>query len=168
MKILLVMPDAQMHRIKLGPFIRSMREMPLSICTLASLTPAYSDIDLRLVDGSVEDIPLDYDADLVGISVITGCANRAYSIADNYRKRNIPVVLGGVHVTLLPGEAMQHADSIVVGRAEQTWPQLIEDFREDCMETIYLEHDLKGDVLEGVPSPRRDLHKRFRYMIPDT
>lgn len=168
MKILLVMPDAQMHKIRLGPFVRSMREMPLSICTLASLTPMYPYIDLRLVDGSVENVPLDYDADLVGISIITGCANRAYAIADHFRKRKIPVVLGGVHVTLLPGEAMQHADTIVIGRAEQTWPQLIEDFRAGSLKDIYLEHELTGDMLYSVPPPRRDLHKRSRYMIPDS
>lgn len=167
MKILLIMPDAQMHKLKLGPYIRSMREMPLSICTLASLTPDYPDIDIRLIDGSVEKIPLDYDADLVGISVITGCANRAYAIADHYREKNIPVVLGGVHVTLLPGEAIQHADSIVIGRAEQTWPQLIEDFRSAQLKDIYQEHMLRGNMLTDIPPPRRDLHRRFRYMLPD-
>ncbi|MDU0458940.1 MAG: radical SAM protein [Geobacteraceae bacterium] len=166
MKLLLIMPDAHMHRLKIGPFVRSMREMPLSICTLAALTPEYPDLDIRLIDGSVEPVPLDYDADLVAISVITGCAASAYAIADHYRGRNIPVVLGGVHVTILPGEAIRHADAIVIGRAEKAWPRLIEDFRSGRMQKIYEEDDV--DDLFGVPSPRRDLHRRSGYMVPDS
>lgn len=166
MKLLLIMPDAHMHRLKIGPFVRSMREMPLSICTLAALTPEYPDLDIRLIDGSVEPVPLDYDADLVAISVITGCAASAYAIADHYRGRNTPVVLGGVHVTILPGEAIRHADAIVIGRAEKAWPRLIEDFRSGRMHKIYEEDDV--DDLFGVPSPRRDLHRRSGYMVPDS
>ena len=75
------------------------------------------------MDGSVDAIPMDEPADLVGISVITGCARPAYALAKHFRKRGIPVVLGGVHVTILPGEAMQHADSIVIGRGERAWPE---------------------------------------------
>jgi radical SAM superfamily enzyme YgiQ (UPF0313 family) len=166
-KILIIMPDAHMHKLKIGPFIRSMREMPLTICTLAALTPSYQDIRIRLADGSVERVPLDYDADLVAISVITGCANSAYAIADNYRKRNIPVVLGGVHVTILPGEAINHADAIVIGRAEKAWPRLIEDLRAGRMQRVY-EEEIMDDMLTDVPPPRLDLHRRSGYLIPDT
>ncbi len=167
MKLLLVMPDAHMHTLRIGPHVRSMREMPLTICTLAALTPSYPDIDIRLVDGSVEKVPLDYDADLVAISVITGCATSAYEIADHYRRRNIPVVLGGVHVTILPGEAINHADAIVIGRAEKAWPHLIEDFRSGRMQKIY-EEEVIDDQLLDVPPPRRDLHRRSGYMVPDS
>jgi radical SAM superfamily enzyme YgiQ (UPF0313 family) len=166
-KLLLVMPDAHMHTLRIGPFVRSMREMPLSICTLAALTPPYPDLDIRLVDGSVEEVPLDYDADLVAISVITGCASSAYAIADRYRSRRIPVVLGGVHVTILPGEALQHADAIVIGRAEKAWPRLIEEFRAGRMGRIY-EEEVIDDILVDVPVPRRELHRRSGYMVPDT
>lgn len=162
------MPDARMHKLKIGPFIRSMREMPLSLCTLAALTPDYPDMEIRLVDGSVDDIPLDYAADLVGISVLTGCANRAYALAEHYRRKGIPVVLGGVHVTILPGEAMRHATAIVIGRAEQCWPRLIEDFRAGRLQKVYCEEEIPDEMLLDVPSPRRDLHRRSRYMIPDT
>lgn len=163
----MIMPDAHMHTLRVGPFVRSMREMPLSICTLAALTPEYPDLDIRLIDGSVESVPLDFDADLVAISVITGCATSAYAIADHYRHRNIPVVLGGVHVTILPGEAISHADAIVIGRAEKAWPRLVEDFRAGRMQRIYEEDDI-DDLLLGVPSPRRDLHRRSGYMVPDS
>jgi radical SAM superfamily enzyme YgiQ (UPF0313 family) len=71
-------------------------------------------------------------------------------------------------VTILPGEAIQHADSIVIGRAERTWPRLIEDFRQGKLQRIYREHELTDHVLAEVPSPRRDLQRRSGYMLPNT
>jgi len=103
----------------------------------------------------------------VAISVITGCAVSAYAIADEYRRINIPVVLGGVHVTILPGEAIMHADTIVIGRAEKAWPRLIEDFRSGRMQKIY-EEEVIDDQLIDVPPPRRDLHRRSGYMVPNS
>ncbi len=168
MRILLIMPDAHMHKLQFGPFVRSMREAPLTLTTLAALTPDSPEIDMKLVDGSIDRIPLDFPADLVGISVITGCALPAYALARHYRQRGIPVVLGGVHVTILPGEAMAHADSIIVGRGERAWPKLIKDFRQGRMKRIYREHSLPDDQLAGVPAPRRDLQRRSGYMMPNT
>jgi radical SAM superfamily enzyme YgiQ (UPF0313 family) len=168
MKILLIMPDAHMHKLRIGSWVRSMREMPLSICTLAALTPNDPDISIELVDGSVDRIPWEAKPDLVGISVLTGCANQAYEIADHFRDKGAKVILGGVHVTILPEEGAQHADSIVIGQAEITWPQLIRDFRKGKLKKTYREVIQDGDFLEGVPSPLRELHNRRRYMIPDT
>ena len=105
-----------MHKLHIGSFIRSMREAPLTLTTLAALAPPVPGLEVKVVDGSVDRIPMDEAVDLVGISVITGCARPAYALAKHFRQRGIPVVLGGVHVTILPGEAMQHADSIVIGR----------------------------------------------------
>ena len=155
MRILLIMPDAHMHKLRLGPFTRSFREAPLTLTTLAALAPPGPGVEIKLVDGSVDAIPLNYPADLVGISVITGCARPAYALAAHFRRRGIPVVLGGVHVTILPGEAMQHADSIVVGRGEHAWPQLIEDFRQGRMQRVYRERPLEDHILRDVPVPRR-------------
>ena len=168
MRILLIMPDAHMHKLRLGPYLRSMREAPLTLTTLAALVPDDPEIEVKIVDGSVDRIPLDDPADLVGISVITGCAPSAYAIARHYRLRGTPVVLGGVHVSVLPGEAVQHADAIVVGRGESAWPQLIQDFRRGRMKRVYREHDLLDDVLAGVPAPRRDLQRNSGYMMPNT
>jgi radical SAM superfamily enzyme YgiQ (UPF0313 family) len=168
MRILLIMPDAHMHKLRMGPFVRSMREAPLTLTTLAALVPDFPGAEIKLVDGSVDPIPLDAPADLVGVSVITGCARPAYALAGHFRQRGIPVVLGGVHVTILPGEAIQHADSIVIGRAERAWPRLIEDFRRGKLQRVYREHDLPDHVLAGVPSPRRDLQRRGGYMLPNT
>ena len=168
MRILLIMPDAHMHKLRIGPFVRSMREAPLTLTTLAALVPNDPDIELKLVDGSVDVIPRDYPADLVGISVITGCAPAAYELAWHYRQRGIPVVLGGVHVSVLPGEAIAHADSIVVGRGETAWPRLIADFRRGLMKRVYREHALPGSALVDVPLPRRDLQRSSGYMMPNS
>jgi radical SAM superfamily enzyme YgiQ (UPF0313 family) len=168
MRILLIMPDAHMHKLRVGPFVRSMREAPLTLTTLAALVPDAPGIELKLVDGSVDRIPLDYPADLVGISVITGCAASAYDLARNFRQRGIPVVLGGVHVSVLPGEAIAHADSIVVGRGETAWPRLIADFRRGRMKRVYREDALADGALMGVPSPRRDLQRSGGYMMPNS
>jgi radical SAM superfamily enzyme YgiQ (UPF0313 family) len=167
MKILLAMPDAHMHKLVLGPHVRSMREAPLSLTTLAALIPD-PDITWKIVDGSVDAIPLDEPADLVGISVITGNARPAYRLADHYRSRGIPVVLGGVHVTVLPQEAAHHADSIVLGMAETTWPRLIADFRRGQLRPVYQDPQPPTEWLEGVPSPRRSLQRMTGYMMPYT
>ncbi|MDD3119629.1 MAG: radical SAM protein [Victivallales bacterium] len=168
MKVLLIMPDAHMHTLRIGRFVRSMREMPLSVCTLAAMISDIPELDIKLIDGSVEDIPLDYPADLVGISVLTGCAVSAYEIADHYRERGVPVVLGGVHVTILPGEAVNHADAVLIGRGEQTWPELVRDFMRGEMRKVYREQPVEGDMLLNVPSPRYDLHRKHGYMLPYT
>jgi radical SAM superfamily enzyme YgiQ (UPF0313 family) len=166
MRILLIMPDAHMHKLRIGSLVRSMREAPLTLTTLAAMVPA--DIEVKLVDGSVDPIPMDEPADLVGISVITGCARPAYALAKHFRQRGIPVVLGGVHVTILPGEAIQHADSIVIGRGEHAWPQLIGDFRRGKLKRVYRELSLPDHQLTGVPPPRRDLQRNSGYMLPNT
>lgn len=167
MKILLIMPDARMHKVRLFRYVRSLREAPLSLTALAGLIPD-SDIEWRLVDGSVEDIPMDVDADLVGISVITGTACDSYRIADHYRERGAKVVLGGVHVTMLPDEAAEHADAIAVGFAERTWPQIVSDVRAGRLQQVYREEAFHDDLLVGLPPPRRDLQRKNRYMMPNT
>jgi radical SAM superfamily enzyme YgiQ (UPF0313 family) len=157
-----------MHKFRLGSHVRSMREAPLTLTTLAALLPHDPDLEWKIVDGSVDPIPLDETADLVGISLITGNAVRGYALADHYRSRGIPVVLGGVHVSILPGEALAHADSIVIGMAERAWPRLVADFRRGRMANVYRDPAPEGDVLPGVPTPRRDLLRRSGYMMPDS
>jgi len=105
-----------------------LRYQPLTLTTLAALIPAELDARLELIDEGIEDVPLDVEADLIGITIITGTATRSYELADHFRQRGITVVLGGPHVTLLPDEASQHADSVVTGYAEQSWPQLLREY----------------------------------------
>jgi radical SAM superfamily enzyme YgiQ (UPF0313 family) len=168
MKLLLIMPDAHMHKLRVGPHLRSMREAPLTIAVLAGLVPQGRGWECRLVDESVDPVPLDAAVDLVGISVITGTARRAYELAAHFRARGIPVVLGGVHVTIMPKEARRHADAIVVGMAERSWPRLLEDFAAGRMAAEYCDEPPAGDALVGVPAPRLDLMRRSGYMVPDT
>lgn len=167
MRVLLIMPDAQMHKLVMGSAVRSFREAPLTLTTLAALTEKDPEVTYRLVDGSVDTVPLNADADLVGISVLTGTAPRAYALADHFRARGIPVVLGGVHVTLRPDEAAAFADSVVTGAAEVSWPRLIADFQRGALQPRYTEQaGPPPPWAEGLPTPRWDLQRLSGYLVP--
>ena len=168
MKVLLIMADAQMHKFYLGSHVRSAREAPLSLTTLAAMTPGRDDIEYTLIDESVDRVPMDFPADLVGISILTGTARRGYALADHYRSRGIPVVFGGAHATLMPEEAKQFADSVVVGMGEKTWPDLIKDFEAGQLKPEYREPPAEGDWAPGIPTPRWDLQRKSGYMMPYT
>ena len=161
MKVELLLPAGEIHRHQSGIFKTSLRYAPLTLTTLAALVPADLNIDVHIQDEGVEPLELDFEADLVGISCITGTALRAYEIADRLRAQGKTVVLGGVHPTLLPDEAAQHADSVVTGYAEQSWPQLLRDFA--CGELKPRYFVPTGRRLEGVPHARRDLLNRRKY-----
>ncbi len=166
-RILIILPDAKMHKLELGGLKMSFREAPLTHTTLAALVPGELNADVRVVDGSVETIPYDAEADLVAVSLLTGTALRGYAIAERFRRREIPVVLGGVHVTVLPGEAQAHADAIVIGRGEETWPQLLRDFVAGGMKSLYVAPTDETGILSHVPPARRDLQKRGGYTMPN-
>lgn len=165
MKILLLMPDARIHRLKVGPFCMSFREAPLTMTTLAALTPTDVDAEITLIDESVQPVPAEDRFDLVAISCLTGTALRAYEWAPHFRGRGAVVVLGGIHVTLCPEEAAQHADAIMTSFSETTWPQMIHDFAAGALKPRY--DGGRGD-LSLLPLPRRDLQKRFAYAMPNT
>lgn len=165
MKILLILPDARIHKIEKGFLHISFREAPLTLTTLAALIPEELDTVVTIVDESVDRIPFNEPFDLVGISCLTGTATRAYKIADTFRKKKTAVVLGGVHVTLCPEEARRHADSIVIGFAEECWPRLLKDFAAGKMNQVYRS---ETDDLGRLPEPRRDLQKKLGYMVPNT
>ena len=107
----------------------------LAIPTLISLTPPGHEI--RVFDENIEEIDYNWDAELVGISVRTMFAMRAYEIADTFRKRGVKTVLGGIHPSFCPDEALEHSDSVVVGEAEVIWPELLEDVRNNRLRKIY-------------------------------
>ena len=137
---------------------------PLALPLLAAFTPR--EIELRLVDEAVEDVDLNLDADLVGLSLMTASAVNGYSLADHFRSRKISVVLGGVHPSMVPEEALQHGDSVVIGEGEHLWPQVLEDAARGNLQRIY-----QGDSflsLEALPPPRWDLLRAKRYFIPRT
>ena len=162
LRIALLSPKGPLYRHRAGIFRRSLRYAPLTLPTLAALVPDDVPAELTLLDEGIEPIPDTLDADLVGMTVITGTAPRAYELADGFRSRGIPVVLGGPHVTLVPEDAAGHADSVVVGYAESSWPQLLRDFRAGTLAPRY-DQDAGLD-LAGTPPPRRDLIPRGRYM----
>ncbi len=107
----------------------------LSLHLLAGLTPPEHEVNI--VEEEIEDINLDAECDLVGISCMTSNAPRAYYLAQEFRKRGKKVVLGGVHPTILPEEALSYADAVVVGEAEDVWELLIEDFQKDRLQRKY-------------------------------
>lgn len=118
---------------------------PLSLAALAGVTP--NGVRLRIADDRIEDINYNFPTDLVGISVETSTALRSYEIAKKFREMKIPVVLGGFHPSLMPEEASKHADSIVIGQAEEVWPILLDDFAKKKLKKTYLgspEGFLKG------------------------
>src|SRR5258708_29890329 len=136
---------------------------PLGLATLA----AYADPEDRvtITDEHVEKLRTDDQPDLVVIQVYITSALRAYRIADSYRARGCYVVLGGLHVTSLPDEAAQHADTIFLGPGEDTWPQFLRDFRNRQPKKRY--QSLQRSLLE-LPPVRRDLIKRHLYLVPNS
>ncbi|MHB1127132.1 MAG: B12-binding domain-containing radical SAM protein [Bacillota bacterium] len=137
---------------------------PLNLATIAALTP--DDIQVTIVDESFEDVRFDADVDLVGISAMTAIAPRAYEIADSFRSRGVKVVLGGMHPSALPEEAAAHADAVVVGEAENTWPQLIEDFRANSLQKFY--KSAERPALAGMVAPKRSLIEKNHYLMANT
>jgi radical SAM superfamily enzyme YgiQ (UPF0313 family) len=164
-KILLVLPDGRIHKLDFGVWRVSFREAPLTLTTLAALIPRELNADVHLVDESVSRVPFHNSYDIVGISCMTGTASRAYEIAGHFKKKGSTVILGGIHTTLVPGEAARHGDTIVIGFAEKTWPALLRDYAKGRLKKEY--KDTKGDIHE-LPVPRRDLQKRLCYMVPHT
>ncbi len=131
---------------------------PLVFGVLAKLTPP--DIELALYDDRIESIPYDEPTDLVAITVETFTAKRAYQIAAQYRQRGVPVVMGGYHPTLMPGEAGQYADAIAIGDAETTWPRIVEDARTGKLQRVY--QSTPDLAVEGV-APRRSIFASKKY-----
>ncbi len=133
MKVTLIYPSVGRKAGK--PYVRAWQMQPLSMAVLASLMPP--DVETVFYDDRLEPIRYDDPTNLVVLSVETFTALRSYRIAEQFRARGIPVVMGGYHVTLLPEEAQLHADAIVVGDAEPVWKQLMADARRGQMQPLY-------------------------------
>lgn len=165
-QIALISPRGPLYRHRGGIWKKSLRYAPLTLTTLAALVPPEVPTSITLIDEGITDTDPDLQADLIGISAITGTAPRSYELADHFRRRGIPVVLGGVHPTLMPDEAARHADAVVVGYAEQTWPQLVRDFVGGKMQARYVQGRTLS--LANQPRPRRDLLPASRYTTMHT
>jgi hypothetical protein len=161
MHVLLITPE--------NPFIKAFRRgqfnnfSQLTMPYLAGFVqPPHS---VALVDEYNQQVPLDAQADLIGITCNTPNASHVYALADAFRRRGRLVVLGGPHVTLLPEEAQAHADAVVVGEAERTWPQVLQDAARGRLAPYY--RDPYPPPLDGLPRARRDLIYR-RGFLEDT
>ena len=165
LSIALLSPKGRLYRHRSGIFRRSLRYAPLTLPTLVSLIPAEIPHRVSLIDEGIRDIPLDLEADLVAITVITPTAPRSYWLADHFRARGITVVLGGPHVTLVPEDAAPHADAIVVGYAEESWPRLLRDLVNGRLARRY--DQIPGLSLAGLPPVRRDLVPKRDYITTD-
>ncbi len=136
---------------------------PLGLATLAAyLDP---DLEISLQDEHVEQLDLSGQPDLVIIQVYITNAYRAYQIADRFRARGSYVLLGGLHVTSLPDEAAQHADTIFIGPGENTFPQFLRDLAAGAPQRRY---ESAVRTLEGLPPIRRDLIQRHHYLVPNS
>jgi radical SAM superfamily enzyme YgiQ (UPF0313 family) len=166
LRIALISPRGPLYRHRTGIWKKSLRYAPLTLTTLASLIPPELDAEVVLMDEGIADVDVTCDVDLAAISAITGTAPRCYELAAQFRARGVPVVLGGIHPTLMPDEAAQHADAVVVGYAEETWPRLLRDFVAGRMQLRYEQSPhLK---LENLPVPRRDLLDAKNYITLHT
>ncbi|MCI0743772.1 MAG: B12-binding domain-containing radical SAM protein [Verrucomicrobia subdivision 3 bacterium] len=140
-------------------YIRTWQMEALPAATLAGLTPR--DIEVRFYDDRMEIVAFDEPTDLVAISVETYTAKRAYQIATEFRKRRVPVVMGGFHATLCPDEVAHHAEAVVCGEAETLWPRVIDDARHGKLEKFYRQAGRPS--LENL-KPERSIFRGKRYL----
>lgn len=163
MKIKFILPALEEAK---SPFWRPIKYSlfpPLGLAVLASLCSEYDDI--QIVDEHVEEVDLEDNPDLVCIETYITNAYRAYEIADSYRRRGIKVAIGGLHATSMPEEAKKHADVLLLGLGEKSFPKFLEDFRKGEELSIYEQGDVSLDFL---PLPRRDLLKNEKYLVPNS
>jgi radical SAM superfamily enzyme YgiQ (UPF0313 family) len=131
------------------------------LLAVAALMPR-NRYEVVLTDENIEPIDYDLDADLVGISAMTSYVKRGYAIADRFRAQGVPVIMGGVHPSFMPDEALQHADAVVVGEAELIMPRVLSDLNQGQLKGIYKADRLHP--LSDLPLPRYDLMKSDRYI----
>tara|TARA_Y100000034_G_scaffold137009_1_gene218354 strand:- start:1976 stop:3313 length:1338 start_codon:yes stop_codon:yes gene_type:complete len=157
MKLTLINPS--MGKIKGKKYIKTWSMEPINLGVIASLTP--EDVEINFQDERFEDIVFE-NTDLVGISVETYTANRAYDIAGKFRERGIPVVLGGIHPTLIPEESREHSDAIVIGDAETVWKNVVEDARNGNLKKTY-KSNIRQGPLEHI-EPDKNIFDGRRYL----
>lgn len=159
-RLLLIYPATH----KLG-WARYFQLPSLSLQQVAALTPP--NWEVVLVDESQDMIPGGREFDLVGITVMTHQATRAYEIADQFRKEGVSVIMGGMHPTVMPEEALTHADAVVIGEAESVMAGLLEDFLGSRLKQVYRAPIPEGDELV-IPWSRREVLAGKRYLTTQT
>ncbi len=174
MKILLINPDFTKNSgrdlysgdiltalVTCKPHKKVYTGLPLALPTLAAITP--KEHNVKIIDEAIETIDFNEECDLVGLTAMTFKSARAYQIAKEFRQRGKTVILGGIHASMLPEDALKHVDCVVRGEAEETWPQVLEDFANGKLKTIY-QAEKAPDVTMS-PIPRYDLVKLENYYL---
>ncbi len=162
MNILLIAPSSgKWQRIGRSRIFngKTFRFSLLSLLSVAADTP--EEHNVQIIDEQFDDIPWNAPVDLVGLTCMTALAPRAYEIADAFRARKVPVVLGGMHPTFCSDEALQHADAVVAGDAEGIWRQVVEDAQRGVMQGVY--KTKKPRPFSGFKTPPYNLLKLGRY-----
>ena len=149
MKILLLMPHPNANRSLFTRFTYP----SLTLQQIAAITPKEHHVEI--VDERFGRVNFNKDYDLVGISCLTYNSIRGYEIANIFRKKGTKVVFGGYHASLLPEEAKQHADSVVIGEGEETWPRLLKDLEKGSLKPFYRAEKLLEP--EEIPPARHDI-----------
>jgi len=159
MRLLLIQPS----RFRGGRLDRRRRRwlLGMTLPYVAALTPP--DIRVEIKDDLLEEITFKEEADLVALTCMSHQAPRAYQLAAGFRRRGIPVVMGGFHATLAPEECQEHADALVLGEAEEAWPRLLADFQTGGLQPRYQGSKLSD--LKNLPVPRYDLLDLKRYKL---
>jgi len=160
MKVLLIQPSQFREN---GSLDKRQRRwlLGMTLPYVAALVPG--DIQVEIKDDLLEDITFKEDCDLVAFSFMSHQAPRAYQLAAGFRRRSIPVVMGGFHATLAPDECGEHADALVLGEAEESWPRLLRDFQAGRMQPRYQSQNFSD--LKNLPVPRYDLVNLKRYKL---
>lgn len=153
MRLLLIEPANQHASLK-----NSFRVPPLSLGVLAGLTPP--DWEVKIVQEPGDTIDFDEDVDFVGITATTNNVKRGYEIAHEFRRRGKKVIMGGIHPTVMPGEALLHCDSVCIGEAEPLWKEILKEFKQGKLKKIYRQKEFFD--LDLYTSPKRELmpHRR--------
>jgi radical SAM superfamily enzyme YgiQ (UPF0313 family) len=159
-RLLLIYPATH----KLG-WVKYFQLPSLSLQLVAAVTP--TNWDVTLVDESQDPVPNGRDFDLVGITAMTHQATRAYEIADQFKSEGVPVIMGGMHPTVMPEEALAHADAVVIGEAESVMTRLLDDFLGGRLEKVYRAPISQDDKLD-TPWPRREILAGKRYLTTQT
>jgi len=157
-KILLISPVIDLQSIDTKPLL-----IPaLGLYILKGMTP--SEHEVEIVQEGYDTLDLDEKCDLVGISCMTSTAPRAYEIAKGFKERGKAVIMGGVHPTIMPEEVLQHADSIVIGEAEEVWNKIIDDFQQGKLKKIYQGSGKKNNTF--VPLDYKGIRRGFSKQLP--
>ncbi len=160
MKLFIIQPSHVKGRANLAPFKSSRRDLVgLTLPYLAALTP--KEWDIELIDQQLMDIDFNAPVDLVAITTWTINSLLAYEISDRFRARGVPVIMGGPHAFVCPGEVAQHCDGVGIGEGEKIWPKMLEDAANGRLQKFYRQE--KSLKLRDLPSPRYDLLDLRRY-----